>query len=489
MIDSQERFHPGIVQTLGIQGWQHLDPIILAALATRSPLLLVGPHGTAKSLLVERLAAAMHLPMRHYNASLINYDDLVGIPLPDESGENLRFVTTPGSIWDAEFVFIDEISRCRSDLQNKLFPIIHERRVSGIRLEKLQHRWAAMNPPSPDDVETNSGQPYYLGSEPLDPALADRFPFIINVPTWGELSEADRRQIINWKEGDHFSEFDQTQTLADHHLSEYVAQCADYIPMLEAELADWLADYVLYVIDLLEKAKLPQSPRRARMLARSIVAVHAARMVLTGDDAELDISAEIALSYSLPENSSEVPPSPANIVAAHKQAWEISILDEDDEMRQVFVEPDPVQRVLLADKLDIEDAKISRLITQVLGDVTAEARRIGLATAIFLAFRDRRNLTSAAWEPLAQLASHVLEPRALNTTLQPGPVQGIWQTITDWLDLTGETPELRARLERNYVLSGFPDLWVHDNWESALRRFQADLDLFGIHEARHDHQE
>ena len=201
-----------------------------------------------------------------------------------------------------------------------------------------------------------SSQQYYLGSEPLDPALADRFPFIINVPTWSELSEADRRHIINWKEGDHFSEFDLTNILADHPLADYVDQCADYIPALEAELADWMADYVLYVIDLLEKAKLPQSPRRARMLARSIVAVHAARMVLEGDDAELDISAEIALTYSLPENASEVPPSPANIVAAHKQAWEISILEEDDEMRQVFVEPDPVQRVLLADQLELDDA-------------------------------------------------------------------------------------------------------------------------------------
>jgi hypothetical protein len=152
-------------------------------------------------------------------------------------------------------------------------------------------------------------------------------------------------------------------------------------------------------------------------------------------------------------------------------------------MRQVFVEPDPVQRVLLADELDIEDAKISRLITQVLGSVETEARRVSLATAIFLAFRERRNLTSAAWEPLAKLASRVLEPRLLTATLQPGPAPGIWQHITEWLDAVGEGPGSRARLERNYVLGGFPDLWINDNWENALRRFQADLDLFGIQEA------
>ncbi|HEX2905823.1 MAG TPA: MoxR family ATPase, partial [Phototrophicaceae bacterium] len=162
-----------ITRSLHIHGWEHLDPILLAALATESPLLLVGPHGTAKSLLIERMAGALALSMRHYNASLLNYDDLVGIPVPEEDNNSLRFITTPGSIWDAEFVFFDEISRCRPDLQNKMFPIIHERRVAGIQLQKLRHRWAAMNPPAPEEPGPNNAeQPaiYYLGSEPLDPA-------------------------------------------------------------------------------------------------------------------------------------------------------------------------------------------------------------------------------------------------------------------------------------------------------------------------------
>ena len=109
---------------LDIEGWTHLDPVLLAALATDAPLLLIGPHGTGKTLLVERLAAALDNEFRHYNASLLNYDDLVGVPMPDETGQSLRFITTPGAIWNTEFVFFDEISRCRPDLQNKLFPII-----------------------------------------------------------------------------------------------------------------------------------------------------------------------------------------------------------------------------------------------------------------------------------------------------------------------------------------------------------------------------
>ncbi|MBC8099417.1 MAG: hypothetical protein H7Y11_08235, partial [Armatimonadetes bacterium] len=83
-----------ITQPLGIHGWSHLDAVLLAALATEAPLLLIGPHGTAKSLLVERIALVLGLEMRHYNAALLNYDDLVGIPLPTETGDSLRFVPT-----------------------------------------------------------------------------------------------------------------------------------------------------------------------------------------------------------------------------------------------------------------------------------------------------------------------------------------------------------------------------------------------------------
>ena len=103
---------------------------ILAALATESPLLLIGPHGSAKTLVLTRLAEALGLAHRHYNASLLNFDDLVGFPVPENG--RLVYLQTPATIWDAESVLFDEISRCRPELQNKLFPIVHERIVQGV---------------------------------------------------------------------------------------------------------------------------------------------------------------------------------------------------------------------------------------------------------------------------------------------------------------------------------------------------------------------
>ena len=69
---------PAILASLGVLGLEDIEPAILAALVQEEPLLLVGPHGTGKSYLLNRLATALGLAQRHYNASLLNFDDLVG---------------------------------------------------------------------------------------------------------------------------------------------------------------------------------------------------------------------------------------------------------------------------------------------------------------------------------------------------------------------------------------------------------------------------
>ena len=102
----------GPLTRLGIIGLSRVEAPVLAAVATKSPLLLIGPHGTAKSLLLTRIAEALRLDFRHYNASLLNFDDLVGFPLPGKDG-SLEYVRTPAAIWGAGAVFFDEISRCR----------------------------------------------------------------------------------------------------------------------------------------------------------------------------------------------------------------------------------------------------------------------------------------------------------------------------------------------------------------------------------------
>src|SRR5207244_3101120 len=94
------------------------------------------------------------------------------------------------------------------------------------------------------------------------------------------------------------------------------------LPALEAALAGRVADYVVDLVNQLGRGGLPQSPRRARLLARAVIAVHAARAALAGTAPEalhdLDVSAEIAVAAALPQTAGEVPPSPATIRAARR---------------------------------------------------------------------------------------------------------------------------------------------------------------------------
>ena len=179
--------------SLGVYGFAKRELPILAALVTEDPLLLIGLSGTGKTYLLNSISEALGLEHRHYNASLISFDDLVGFPYPDDAKESVRFLQTPATIWGAESVLVDEISRCKPEHQNRLFSLVHERRVQGIALESLRYRWAAMNPCTSDQGEDEE----YIGSEPLDPALADRFALIVDVADWKELSAANRKRIAN----------------------------------------------------------------------------------------------------------------------------------------------------------------------------------------------------------------------------------------------------------------------------------------------------
>src|SRR6185436_9229822 len=183
----------GRLAALGAYGFEAHEPVILAALASGDPILLIGRSGTGKTFLLNSISEALGLEHRHYNASLISFDDLVGFPYPDEAKASVRFLETPATVWGAESVLIAEISRCKPEHQNRLFSLVHERKIQGLALTRLRYRWAAMNPCSTDQ----SGGEEYLGAEPLDPALADRFAVILEVGDWDALSDGDRKLVAS----------------------------------------------------------------------------------------------------------------------------------------------------------------------------------------------------------------------------------------------------------------------------------------------------
>ena len=114
------------LKRIGVYGYEEVEPIILASLVTEDPLLLIGKAGTGKTYLLNSLSEVLEFEHRHYNASLINFDELVGFPYPDNDFNEIRYLETPATVWQAESVLIDEISRCKPEHQNRLFSLIHD---------------------------------------------------------------------------------------------------------------------------------------------------------------------------------------------------------------------------------------------------------------------------------------------------------------------------------------------------------------------------
>lgn len=335
----------GLLAALGLHGLGHLDAPVLAALATETPMLLIGPHGSAKSALLERLASALGMVHRHYNASLLSFDDLVGFPVPE--GDGLRYLRTPATLWDAQSVFLDEISRCRPEVQNKLFSIIQERRVQGIALEALRFRWAAMNPPATGDAADEGDA--YAGSMPLDPALADRFGFVLTLPALEELPPEARRSVIR-------SGLQPTDVgVAAPDLPALVQRCRQGAALTGAAQGEWITAYAGALVMPLREAGLALSGRRAAMLAANIAAVHAAQLVLQGAarpvaaGPALADAALVALRSSLPQRAQGKAIDGGLLATIHRQAVDaVGQSHDDPEIARILDEAHPVRRVGLA---------------------------------------------------------------------------------------------------------------------------------------------
>ncbi len=394
------------LRALGIAGWDALEPAILAALATESPLLLVGPHGSAKTLLLQRLAEALGLAFRHYNASILSFDDLLGYPVPQDG--RLVYLETPATIWQAEAVLFDEVSRCRPELQNKLFPLIHEKVAQGIPLARLKHRWAAMNPP-PQQGEGSAFE--YEGAEPLDVALADRFAFVLEAPSLDQLSEDDRRQVLR---GQGQPERDAAQTL-----QEAVERTREKLPEAERELRTKTAEYVDVLAAKLAAAAHPLSTRRAVTLVRNIEATRAAERALKSEPKDPEDTFYSAARSSLPDAAWGRPVEGHVLLAAHKAAWEAAELQKDAPERALLVETDPLKRIALALTLDLPAAEAGAVIADGFSALSRPERLVTSAV-LFPCLARKPDLPGSAIEAVADAYAAIARSSPQSVVVRKG---------------------------------------------------------------------
>ncbi len=431
----------GWLERLGLIGLSSIEPPLLAALVTGSPLLLIGAHGTAKSLLLTRIAAALDLEFRHYNASLLNFDDLVGFPLPGKDG-TLQYVHTPSSIWGASAVIFDEVSRCRPDIQNKLFPIIHERRVQGILLSDLRYRWAAMNPPLVDDDEENG----YVGSEPLDAALADRFVFVVEMPSWAQFTPAQQLAIIQAEES-----LVQPQDAA--FLRDLMARAALILPTLTGTFSSGIAQYVQTLVALLAQAGLVLSPRRANLLFRGVLAVNAAALAI---DPNVDASDAtlLALHSCLPQRAQGIIIPEVKLLAAHREALRTAHLSSADPLHAILCAANPLKRLQLAvSATKLSKSEFSRVVADVLAQLPHGAREAAIVHLFETGAVGRLNaaIAAQAGESYRELANPLVFTETLHASSSRYTTWGHIKDLLSKLD----PKDPRAHLQANAVASLF----------------------------------
>lgn len=445
---------------LGLQGLEGIAPILVAALATEEPLLLIGPHGTAKSLLLTRVAAALGLEFRHYNASLLNFDDLVGFPLPGKDGR-LEYIKTPAAVWGAGAVIFDEISRCRPEIQNKLFPIIHERKVQGIALETLRYRWAAMNPPSTDEDENG-----YLGSEPLDAALADRFAFVVEMPAWNGLTEGEQLAIIR-------SEDSPIEPADAQCLADALARTRASLPAIRTNLAEGVASYVRTLVALLAQAKIALSPRRAAMLFRSVLAVNAAALALDPAIAASE-AALLAVKSALPQRAQGIAVPTVKLLAAHRDAWRIANIQPNDPLKAILCAADSTERFRLAVATPtLAKGEFSRVVADSLAQLPAGAREAAIVHLFETGAVGRLNAAVAA--QAAMVYRDVATPPNFSESIYAShPRFQTWGRIKDLLSRL-DPNDPREHLRANALAAAFAhqELATPVDAEKAFEAFSA----------------
>ncbi len=459
---------PAVFERLGLYGLRGLDAVLLAALATEEPLLLIGAHGTGKTLLLTRVADALALSFRHYNASLLNFDDLVGFPLPGKDG-TLEYVKTPAAIWGAQAVLFDEISRCRPDIQNKIFPIVHERKVQGLALSGLRFRWAAMNPPMTEEDESG-----YVGSEPLDAALADRFTYVVAMPEWDQLTDAEQLAIIS---ADSWGlNADAAPALASR-----LANIRALLPSVTGSLKGGIGIYIQVLHRLLGQAGIRLSPRRAGMLCRSAIAVHCAAVTLDAT-ASMSDSLLLAVRHGLPQRAEGKKISETALLAAHKEAWRFAAVKPDDPMKAILMANDPIDRARLAmASPGLKKTEFSGVIADSLAQLTPGARAAFVVHLFETGAAGRLNAAIA--EQTATLYRDIVTPINYSQMMSANdPQHEIWRRLKDLLSrLDPANP--RAHLCANALVASFAGKQFNspNDAESAFHEFTAtDRRLTGV---------
>lgn len=438
-----------ILRRLGVYGFDHLELVILASLVSEDPLLLIGKAGTGKTYLLNSISESLNLKHRHYNASFLSFDDLVGFPYPDSDGKEITFLKTPATIWNAESVLIDELSRCKPEVQNKFFSIIHEKKIQGIELENLKYRWAAMNPVQSVNSDSNDS---YEGSFSLDQALADRFAFIIEVPDWSDLTKEEQDLVI-------YPAGEGAISGTSLELSQLVSTVRPkFLQHIQKPSNETIA-YCRIISTLLGENGFRISPRRARLLARNFTALFlvASELGYANDIKSKNQLYKLGLRWSLPQRAWKINIADHVIDSAHSECIRLVIESNPGDcwLSEFLMTSSLTSKIdlVMNDNIDkeIKSIAVMQMIKQ---DSVARVGAFAFATQPILETYDVIN--EEALNELTSIAVRIMDVDGkmewrenLNAI---GTIHPEWATCVHYLDSMKNDIAIRKRRAKQFFL-------------------------------------
>lgn len=298
-------------RTLGILGLDDIEDFVLAGAVKGDPIAFIGDPGTAKSSFVKAFAGALGYrandyreiafdadgkmavdgkpiqtivdkekwkQVASYSAPTICFEDFLGLPYPDEANGTLTYLQTPVSVWNKKVLLIDEINRSSIDIQNKLLTLISEREIMGESVD-VHFIFAAMNHLAEK------------GTSPLDRALSDRFCMVLPMPSWSNLSQADKLSIVSESREHNFSYL--LDKKFDHQRDDALLNCLSRARDIYNNVDCKIAEFMIGVADdIMRKATSPKevdgfekiNTRRVRLMATNLKALFAVKIAKYGEN-------------------------------------------------------------------------------------------------------------------------------------------------------------------------------------------------------------
>ena len=370
-----------LLRKLNIYGWDRRDEnAAFISILTGDPFLMLARHGTAKTAVAIKMAKTLKVPYAAYDASKAQFEDVIGFPDPDKYMKGIiEYIASPQTIWDKEFLFIDEVGRAKPQMQNKWLEVIRSRRVMGFPTN-VKWVWSAMNPITS------------IGGQQLDEAFIGRYSLFVFPPEVMSMEAEDRDRILQNIDYDdapavqHWLNKKETKKWEDKIINGGLEEAQELLANLMktgvkifTQQIDDLApitDFVGRFAELLSNetsGAIKLDGRRLGFIYRNIlagIAIERARDAEWGEESsslgniiEYTVKRSLPIGLNAEDNADEILHTSDNIISMLSDVFQVGTdLDKINKVYELFTTSRPARRlsILLNDGKLLPDMIKSR---------------------------------------------------------------------------------------------------------------------------------